>query len=85
MKKHNIPIYVVPTEATFLLWLDCEEMKMSHNELIDFFIHKAKLGLNAGLSFGDAGEGFMRLNVGTSKNILKEAMKRLYHAYKAEF
>lgn len=84
LKKHNIPIYVVPTEATFLLWLDCEEMKMSHNELVDFFIHKAKLGLNDGLSFGEAGEGFMRLNVGTSKNILKEAMQRLYHAYKAE-
>ena len=49
---------------------------------MDFFVTKAKLGLNDGLSFGEAGEGFMRLNVGTSKEVLKEAMQRLLKAYK---
>jgi len=85
LQEHNIPINVVPTEATFLMWLDCKSLEMSQDELVDFFIHKAKLGLNDGISFGAAGEGFMRLNVGTSKEVLKEAMQRLYHAYKAEF
>jgi cystathionine beta-lyase len=66
------------------MWLDCKGMGMSHDKLLDFFFYKAKLGLNDGLSFGDAGTGFMRLNVGTSKEILKEAMKRLLHAYKEE-
>ncbi len=80
--EHNIPISVVPTEATFLMWLDCKEMGMSHDTLVDFFVYKAKLGLNDGMSFGDAGEGFMRLNVGTSKEVLKEAMERLLHACK---
>lgn len=80
--EHNIPISVVPTEATFLMWLDCKEMGMSHDTLVDFFVYKAKLGLNDGMSFGDAGEGFMRLNVGTSKEVLKEAMEQLLHAYK---
>jgi cystathionine beta-lyase len=84
-QKHNIPIDVVPTEATFLMWLDCKKMGMSHKELVDFFIYDAKLGLNDGLSFGHAGEGFMRLNVGTSKEVLKEAMERLLHAYKAAY
>ena len=82
LQEHNIPISVVPTEATFLMWLDCKEMGMSHDTLVDFFVYKAKLGLNDGMSFGDAGEGFMRLNVGTSKEVLKEAMERLLHAYK---
>ena len=81
LEKHQIPIRVVPTEATFLMWLDCKEMGMSHEKVVDFFIYKAKLGLNDGKSFGDAGEGFMRLNVGTSRKILEEAMKRLLHAY----
>ena len=85
LEEHHIPIHVVPTEATFLMWLDCKALNMSHDELVDFFIHKAKLGLNDGLSFGAAGEGFMRLNVGTSKEVLEEAMQRLYQAYKAEF
>lgn len=82
LQEHNIPIYAVPTEATFLMWLDCKGMGMSHDKLLDFFFYKAKLGLNDGLSFGDTGAGFMRLNVGTSKEILEEAMNRLLHAYK---
>ncbi len=82
LQKHHIPISVVPTEATFLMWLDCKEMGLSHEKVVDFFLYKAKLGLNDGKSFGDAGEGFMRLNVGTSRKVLEEAMKRLLHAYK---
>jgi len=84
LQEHHIPIQAVPTEATFLMWLDCKGMGLSHDQLVEFFVHKAKLGLNDGKSFGDAGEGFMRLNVGTSKEVVKEAMQRLLHAYKAE-
>jgi len=58
-------------------------MGLSHDQLVDFFLHKAKLGLNDGKSFGEAGECFMRLNVGTSKEVLQEAMQRLLDAYKA--
>jgi len=82
IQEHHIPIHVVPTEATYLMWLDCEGMGLSHDQLVDFFLYKAKLGLNDGKSFGDAGEGFMRLNVGTSKEVVKEAMHRLLDAYK---
>ena len=84
LEKHQIPITVVPTEATFLMWLDCKEMGLSHEKVVDFFIYKAKLGLNDGKSFGTAGEGFMRLNVGTSKKVMEEAMQRLLYAYKEE-
>jgi len=82
MKEHHIPVKCIDTEATFLMWLDCKVLENEHNALIDFFIDKAKLGLNDGKSFGDAGVGFMRLNVGTSKEVLEEAMQRLLHAYK---
>ncbi len=85
LQEHHIPIRVVPTEATFLMWLDCKALGLSHDELVNFFTYKAKLGLNDGRSFGDAGDGFMRLNVGTSKEVLKEAMERLHQAYKAEY
>jgi cystathionine beta-lyase len=83
LKEHQLPIKAVPTEATFLMWLDCSGMGLSHEKLVDFFLHKAKLGLNDGKSFGEAGERFMRLNVGTSKEVLQEAMQRLLDAYKA--
>jgi len=83
LKEHHIPIKAVPSEATFLMWLDCKELGYSHKELLDFFVYKAKLGLNDGESFGKAGEGFMRLNVGTSKEVLEIAMKRLLDAYRS--
>ena len=38
---------------------------------------KAGLALNNGAMFGPGGEGFMRLNVGTSRAVLHEAMRRL--------
>jgi len=82
LQEHDIPISVVPTEATFLMWLDCQAMELSHDELLTFFFYKAKLGLNDGKSFSETGEGFMRLNVGTSKEVLEDAMKRLLKAYK---
>jgi len=82
LKKHHIPIYVVPTEATFLMWLDCKELHLSHEELLEFFFYRAKLGLNDGKSFSNAGEGFMRLNIGTSKEVLEKALAQLLKAYK---
>ena len=82
IKSNNIPIRVVPTEATFLMWLDCRDMRLSHSDLVEFFIYKAKLGLNDGESFGENGEFFMRLNIGTSQEILEVAMDRLLDAYR---
>ncbi len=83
LEEHHLPIKAVPTESTFLMWLDCSGLGLSHDQLVDFFLHQAKLGLNDGKSFGKAGEGFMRLNVGTSKEVLSDAMQRLLNAYKA--
>jgi len=82
LQEHNLPIKPVPTEATFLIWLDCKDLGLEHEALTDFFYRKAKLGLNDGLSFGEAGRGFMRLNVGTSIAVLEEAMQRLLAAVK---
>ena len=42
-----------------------------------FFIEKAGLGLNSGISFGEAGSGFKRLNIGTGRAMLEKAMSRL--------
>ena len=82
IEQNSLPITAIETEATFLVWLDCSKMGMAHEDLVKFFIYDAKLGLNDGKSFGDCGEGFMRLNVGTSKSIIEEAMSRLLRAYK---
>lgn len=82
LDTHNLPIVPVKSEATFLMWLDCSSMALSQKALVDFFVYKAKLGLNDGESFGENGRGFMRLNVGTSRKVLEQAMSRLSRAWK---
>ena len=50
---------------------------MSHDGLVDLFVNKAKLALNSGAAFGPGGEGFMRLNVGSSRELLEKAYMQL--------
>ncbi len=77
----DIPqIKATKIEGTFLLWLDCRGLGLYDESLSEFFIQKAKLGLNSGKSFGAVGEGFMRLNFATPRSLLKEAIDRLQDA-----
>ena len=66
--------------ATYLMWLDCRDLGMNNEELRDFFIHKAKLGLNEGWTFGRSLSGYMRLNAACPRATLEEAMARLKSA-----
>lgn len=79
--KQNIPsIKAVIPEASFLIWLDCASLHLSTEELKNLFVEKAGLALNDGETFGSQGKGFMRLNVGCSRNLLEQAMQQLKDA-----
>ena len=79
--KENIPqIKAVIPEASFLVWLDCRELGLRQSELISLFVNKAHLALNDGEMFGEGGTGFMRLNVGCSRTVLKQALEQLKQA-----
>lgn len=84
--KQKMPkIKAILPEASFLIFLDCRELGYETQEqLVDFFVNKARLGLNDGAMFGKEGTGFMRLNVATPRSIVAEAMKRLEDAYLGE-
>ncbi len=70
---------IVP-EATYLLWLDFRKLNLSHHELKEFMIKKAKLGLNDGKMFGKNGEGFQRLNFACPQSILEKGLHQLKEA-----
>lgn len=67
-------------EATALMWLDCRALGKNNAELKEFFVQQAGLGLNDGQSFGANGEGFMRLNIGTQRAVLAQALGLLGEA-----
>ena len=73
-------IKLTPIEATYLAWLDCRGMGLKDKALREFFIQEARLGLNAGISFGREGSGFMRLNFAVSSAKMLEIIKRLEKA-----
>jgi cystathionine beta-lyase len=64
-------------QASFLVWLDCRELHLTQQQLVDLFIEKAGLALNDGAMFGTEGTGFMRLNVGSPRSIIARALHRL--------
>ncbi|MBO4215111.1 MAG: PatB family C-S lyase [Bacteroidaceae bacterium] len=76
-QQHIPQIKPLRPQASFLVWLDCRELGLNHKELLDLFINQAHLALNDGEMFGPGGEGFMRLNVGTQRSVLKEALERM--------
>ena len=80
--EERIPdIKLVETEGTYLLWLDFRKLNLSENELEELIITKAKLWLDSGRIFGDAGKGFQRINVACARKTLTEALEKLEKAY----
>ncbi len=73
-------IVPVPTEATFLIWLDCRQLQLTEEQLQRLFIEEARLALNPGTHFGPAGSGYMRLNIGTTPDVLRAALEQLARA-----
>lgn len=79
--RENMPkIKPLQPQASFLVWLDCRGLGLDHDQLVDLFINKAGLALNDGEMFNPGGQGFMRLNVGTPRKVLKSALDRLHKA-----
>ena len=76
-EQHIPQIKAIRPEASFLVWLDCRGLNIPHTEIVKLFTEKANLALNDGAMFGTQGEGFMRLNVGTTRATLEKALKQL--------
>lgn len=79
-REHIPGIRPLRPQASFLVWLNCRGLGLSHDKLLDLFIDKAHLALNDGEMFGPGGEGFMRLNVGTPRSVLRQALEQLAKA-----
>ncbi|WP_339649065.1 PatB family C-S lyase [Halopseudomonas pelagia] len=80
LAEHVPQIHCAQAQGTYLLWLDCRALGMTDGQLKAFFIQKASVGLNPGISFGAAGSGYMRLNIGTRLDVLKQALEQLRDA-----
>jgi cysteine-S-conjugate beta-lyase len=68
-----------PPEATYLAWLDCRAVGAGDAPR-DACLERGRVALEPGTNFGRPGDGHLRLNLGTSAEILDEAVARMAHA-----
>lgn len=80
IRREIPPLETVKPESTFLLWIDFRKLGMGRERLKEFVVKEARLGLNDGASFGEAGTGFMRLNFACPRATLEEGLARLKSA-----
>jgi len=81
-KTHTPELKVIPAQGTYLLWIDCSRLGMTDEELHQFMVSEARVGLNAGSSYGEEGKQFMRMNIATSRQTLEEGVKQIVKAVK---
>ncbi len=73
---NDLGIKAIQPQASFLVWLDCRAMGLGQDELMRFFSDKGLL-LSNGAAYGQGGEGFIRMNIGCPRKIVKEALERI--------
>ena len=80
--KNKLPdIKVIQPEGTYLIWIDFRDTGLSHTQIKDKLIYKAKVGLNDGVTFGIGGEGFFRMNVACPRATVTESIKRIFQVF----
>ncbi len=79
--SNNLPqIHLVEPEGTYLLWLDFSSLGLSPDALEDLIVNHAKLWLDRGAMFGEAGEGFERFNIACPRSVIERAFSQLKEA-----
>lgn len=85
LKKYiekNMPeLEVIPSEGTYMAWVQTEKFQISPEELEKFFIEDAKVSVYMGSRYGKHTDSFIRINIATSRSYLQEALERIRAQY----
>ena len=77
VKKELPNLYVVPSEATYMLWIDCSYYTENADELCAFLRTKTGLYVSSGSIYGGNGQKFFRINLATQKERVIDGFNRL--------
>lgn len=80
--EHLPEFPVAKLEGTYLVWVDCRALRRSSKEIADLLLEKEKLWLNEGSMYGEAGEGFIRINIACPRQVLMDGLNSLKHGLK---
>ena len=77
LKKEVPQIRSVPSQATYLLWLDCQKMQGCAKEFTQYLREHTGLYLSEGRQYGESGSSFIRMNIACPRSRVEDGMKRL--------
>lgn len=78
--EHVPGLTPVPSEGTYLLWVDCRSLGLAPVALKRLMYRDAKIAFNEGSIYGKTGEGFLRINLACPRDVLAEALTRFTQA-----
>lgn len=85
LKEHLPKAHMVPAEGTYLAWIDFNGYVDGDAEKLEEIMQKkARVALDEGYIFGDAGRGFERINIATPRSVVEDCMDRILKAFKEE-
>ena len=65
-------------EGTYLMWLDCRNVGVSHEEFFRRLVEDAGVALNSGMDYGgEAGRGYFRFNLATRRANVELALTKI--------
>lgn len=70
-------IRAVPSQATYLLWLDCRALTGDAEEFAQFLRKHTGLFVSSGSSFGGDGRHFLRVNLACPRSLVLDGLQRL--------
>lgn len=79
LAQHLPQVAYEPPEAGYLAWLDCRHLELGEDPSA-VFLERGSVALGRGLDFGSPGAGFVRVTMGTSREILAEIVERMASA-----
>lgn len=77
LTDHLPQLTLVPSEATYLLWLDCGALCADSAELAAFVREQTGLYLTYGGEYGQSGKRFLRMNIACPRATLQDGLCRL--------
>lgn len=79
LAEHMPSLKPAKLEGTYLQWIDCRALELEEAPA-KWFLEQAKVAFNDGAMFGYGGEGFIRMNLATSRSTLQQALDQMREA-----
>lgn len=75
--RHLPMLKVAELEGTYLAWIDCAAIGLTSDEIEHHLLKEGRVWINSGTIYGNAGQGFIRINLATPRSTLLDGLHRV--------